>query len=132
MHARDAYPSLVMPAHYHCFQPTQASPLLRQLLDGEKLQPAHRVECFEAIKAAFASPENCTNPQLRKEYSRLVQSFERRREFFIKPERVCLDVYKLWGLIQNELFTDCNFQFNKVCGWALWGGLWMCTQYRMA
>lgn len=94
---------------------TKASPLLRQLLDSTSIiNKAQRCACFEALKAAFKTPDNATQALLRKEYLRLMMSVDRQIEIFRRQERTQIDVYKIWAVLQNEMHTDDSFTFNKV------------------
>eukprot|EP00877_Chromochloris_zofingiensis_P013492 jgi/Chrzof1/8397/Cz03g09050.t1 len=92
----------------------KASALLRQLIDSQTLDKAHRNEYFLAVKAAFNHPESTVNPTLRKEYIRLMGAVNSCDQILGKRERAQLEVYTIWAVTQNELFTDDNFVFNKV------------------
>jgi hypothetical protein len=104
----------------HISNPTKfakASPLLRKLLDGEGLTKGKHQDCiFEAVRAAFLNPENCTEPLLRREYMKLIAAVASRQDLFGKPEKAHLDIYRLVGHVQNELATDDSFVFNKGKG----------------
>jgi len=52
----------------------KASGLLRQLVDQGVLTKAHRQPLFAALRAAFADPGRATDPQLRREYSKLARA----------------------------------------------------------
>lgn len=76
---------------------------------------SHRYELFAAIKAAYAHPEHCIDPLLRKDYVRLTKAIALRAEGVLsKQQRTQLEVYSIWALLRNELFTDDSFAYNKV------------------
>lgn len=50
---------------------------------------------FAAVKAAFAHPEHCTDPLLRKDYVRLMKAVNLRAEVFSKQQRAQLEVYTI-------------------------------------
>lgn len=77
----------------------------------------HRNELFATIKAAFANPEHCIDPLLRKDYVRLAKALSLRAEGVLsRQQRAQLEVYCTWALLRNELFTDDSFAYNKVAG----------------
>lgn len=104
----------------------KACPLLRQLLDGDKIATrAQQRAAFETLKAAFANPDNASEPGLRKEYARLLASVERCQTtggaasgagalFTRASEREQIEIYRLWALLRSELQTDDGFVFSKV------------------
>lgn len=92
----------------------KASGLLRQLIEGGKIDRAHRREYFSAVKAAFADPDNAANPQLVKEYKRLVTAVSEHADLLGKAERAQLEVYNIWTHQRSQLFTDDSFAFNKA------------------
>jgi hypothetical protein len=77
----------------------------------------HRNELFATIKAAFANPEHCIDPLLRKDYVRLAKALTLRAEVVLsRQQRAQLEIYSTWALLRNELFTDDSFAYNKVVG----------------
>jgi hypothetical protein len=77
----------------------------------------HRNELFATVKAAFTHPEHCIDPLLRKDYARLVKALTVRAEGVLsRQQRAQLEVYSIWALLRNELFTDDSFAYNKVVG----------------
>jgi hypothetical protein len=92
----------------------KASGLLRQLIEGGKIDRAHRKEYFSAVKAAFSDPDNAANPQLVKEYKRLVTAVSEHADLLGKAERAQLEVYNIWTHQRSQLFTDDSFAFNKA------------------
>ncbi|KAF6263130.1 hypothetical protein COO60DRAFT_1293116 [Scenedesmus sp. NREL 46B-D3] len=94
---------------------SKASQLLRQLLDA--VDKVHRNELFATITAAFSNPEHCMDPLLRKDYARLARALNLRAEGILsRQQRAQLEIYSVWALLRNELFTDDSFTFNKVVG----------------
>jgi hypothetical protein len=82
-----------------------------------KSYQGHRNELFATIKAAFANPEHCIDPLLRKDYARLAKALTLRAEGVLsRQQRAQLDVYSIWALLRNEMFTDDSFAYNKVVG----------------
>lgn len=92
----------------------KASCLLRHLLDNNVVDKAHRDDFVCAIAAAFVDKARICDPLLRKEYKKLVQSYQQHMEALSKLQRAQLQVYAILGGLQNELFTDDSFVFNKV------------------
>jgi hypothetical protein len=78
---------------------------------------SHRNELFATVKAAFVHPEHCIDPLLRKDYARLIKALTLRAEGILsRQQRAQLEVYSVWALLRNELFTDDSFAYNKVVG----------------
>jgi hypothetical protein len=72
---------------------------------------------FATVKAAFTHPEHCIDPLLRKDYARLIKALTLRAEGILsRQQRAQLEVYSVWALLRNELFTDDSFTYNKVVG----------------
>ncbi|KAF8072495.1 hypothetical protein HT031_000154 [Scenedesmus sp. PABB004] len=90
----------------------KAAALLRQLLDAVGAE--HVDALFAAVAAAFAHPEHALEPQLRRDYARLVKAVLLREDALSEAQRAQLRVYETWALLRGELFTDDSFALNKV------------------
>mmetsp|Transcript_33334 Transcript_33334/g.60241 ORF Transcript_33334/g.60241 Transcript_33334/m.60241 type:complete len:423 (-) Transcript_33334:241-1509(-) len=94
----------------------KVSPLFRQLLDNNAIGKSYANFTFVIIKKAFSSFEIPTQPALRREYMKLCHTIKKHFNIFSDDEVKQLEIYNIVGFLQNELFTDDSFVFNKVIG----------------
>lgn len=94
----------------------KASPLLRELLVGGKLQEQHGRLLFEVLRLSMLDTDAADRPEVRREYMKLFSTASKFKELFTTKERQQLDVYGVWAVLRAQLHTDDSFSFNKVLG----------------
>lgn len=92
----------------------KASPLLRELLVGGKLQQQHGRLLFEALRLSMGDPEAADRAEVRREYSKLFTTASRCKDLYTTREKNHLDVLGIWAVLRSTLHTDDSFAFNKA------------------
>jgi len=102
----------------------KASPLLRQLLEGEALGRTHRTLAFDAVRAAFppgpaskGADKHLVDVVNRREVMKLAAAIVAKAQvgFFNKAERLQINrVYVPLAVTRSEMNTDDGFVFSKA------------------
>lgn len=94
---------------------SKAAELLTKLfIDNILDKQKHGSLVFAALEAAMNDPQIAHEPTLARDYSKLFTVASKHAELFNKEQRAQLDVYGIWAVFRNKMYTDDSFAFNKV------------------
>ncbi|CAM6036150.1 unnamed protein product [Sphagnum compactum] len=93
---------------------SKASKLALQLLQAGSVNLDTADPFFRILKAAMVCPSHATDAALRSDYQALFNAVHEKLECFSGAQRMQIEVWELWVLVANDLYTDDTFVFSKA------------------
>eukprot|EP00854_Cymbomonas_tetramitiformis_P028159 gene28159-34862_t len=92
----------------------KAGSLARQLLASGTLERKHGRAFIKVLETAMLDRPNVNDPALKNDYRALFLAAEANAsDIFSKPDQQKLGAWAIRAVLQNELTTDDNYEFNK-------------------
>lgn len=88
---------------------SKASKLALQLLQAGSVNLDTADPFFRILKAAMVCPSHATDAALRSDYQALFNAVHEKLECFSGAQRMQIEVWELWVLVANDLYTDDTF-----------------------